>query len=291
MRQADRSGGGDYGSDNCYSGNMSASCGTSGQSGTGGGGTGGGSSGGTAKSGNQGVSTENVPPLGNGDLWVDQWTNGNGHLWVNLNYKVAEEYRLKAAMCVSDPILLACTSATGSDMSKNVTVGQALMYWVAGISPETMVYGDGSVVAGLMARTPEAGRARRAAMVKWTRNGDRDLKVLSDYSLGGFSKAEKAQQVTRDVGSMLGNLQDPNSVKVLLGSFQIEGKALASSKRGIRVRFSVDENSTVVAAHLVTGYSGPASRMVQRDFGAGIGVFMHPVNQKITWRETLLYER
>lgn len=282
------------GSDNCYGGNHSASCNPTGQGGAVPGAAPGGSrgtaGGGGYSGGNQGVSTEIVPPLGNGDLWIDQWTNGNGHLWVNSNYQIAEEYRLKAAMCMSDPILLACTSSTASTISKGVTVGQALMYWATGTAPQAMVYGDGSDIAGLMARTPEAGRARHAAMEKWKRHGNRDLARLSTYSIGKFSTAQKAAQVTRDAGSMLGNLQDPNSVKVLLGSFKITGRVLASSKRGIQVKFMIDEISDIPsAAHLITGYEGLAAMMVEGYLGDGVGSFMTPVSQKVTWRETLLY--
>ncbi|MFF2408322.1 RHS repeat-associated core domain-containing protein [Streptomyces sp. NPDC058092] len=277
----------------CYAGNMSASCdGYSGNNmGTGGhgGGTARGTNatGGTASAGGRGLMGPSDP--GNSDIWNYQWSP-SGAMWTNFTELSSEQRRLKSAMCMSDPILLACTASVDSTGSANITVQTALVMWMSGMASEKMVYGDGSIIAGLMARTPEAQSARTVAVRKWLKSGDSDLGSVGDpYSLGSMSKMAVAKQVTRDIGSVAGGLQDPNSVKVLLGSFQITGKVLASSKRGVQVRFTVDEDSTISsAAHIVTGYGTAASKAVSR-FDGGIAGAMHPVNQVVTWRETFVY--
>ncbi|MFF2012463.1 RHS repeat-associated core domain-containing protein [Streptomyces sp. NPDC058195] len=280
----------------CYAGNMSASCVGYGGNNMGTGGRGGGS-GGTARGTNAAGGTSSAggggrlmgpSDPGSSDIMLYQWSQG-GAAWLNLTEAMSDERRLKSAMCMGNPILLACTESVESTV--NLTVKEALEWWATGVAPDKMVYGDGSIIAGLMAKTPEAQSARAVAVQKWLKDGKKNLKAVgAPYSIKSMSKPEIANQLTRDLGSVMGGLQDPNSVKVLLGSFQITGEVVASSKRGVQVRFTVDENSTISsAAHIVTGYSGAATRFVAKYNGGIGGALMHPVNQIVTWRETFTY--
>ncbi|MFD7026834.1 RHS repeat-associated core domain-containing protein [Streptomyces sp. NPDC059917] len=202
-----------------------------------------------------------------------------------------ENRKLHDQMCRADPILLACTESLPSTLAPATGVMELLANWVLGIGPDDATYGDGSKMAMLMAGTKEAAGARVAALKKWKDTGKQDLKAVGDpYSLKSLSAPELGLQFLRDLLSATTNLRDANSVKVLLGSFQITGRVLASSSKGIQVQFMVDETSDFSSAvHLFTGYGTPGEFKAQALDRTGIFGMMGPKHHLVAWREELRY--
>ncbi|MFE0702058.1 RHS repeat domain-containing protein [Streptomyces sp. NPDC058872] len=253
-----------------------------------------GGTGGTASgSSNTGGATNSG---GLGPVWVIPTLHGI--IFVNMEEHFREQRKFENQICQSDPISLICTDPIASTDHLQTTVQSAVLDWITGSGAQARVYGDDSLIAGLMARTDKAQEARNKAVEKWLANGKGDLGKLSVYSLGEMSNRELVDQIDKDFNSILGGLQDPNSVKVMLGSFSITGRVIASSPKGIQVRFEVDEDMTVSSAgHLVTGYDTWAEKYVTKPLNSGgwlrnhsiLDPRMRDVNQIVTWRETLTF--
>ncbi|AWZ10548.1 RHS repeat-associated core domain-containing protein [Streptomyces sp. ICC4] len=202
----------------------------------------------------------------------------------------AETHRLHSQMCQADPILLACTEPAASTLAPDVSVQDVAALWVSGLGPTDLTFGDGSTLAMQLAATKLAEDARTKAMELSKSTNEGYFDNLANYSISDLEGMEFAGQLYQDLRSMGNGLEDPNSMKVLLGSFKITGRVVATSDEGVQVEFTVREETDLSSfAHLVTGYDGLDTLIVSQFDEGGIGGFARRRNLTVSWRETLRY--
>ncbi|MFD7560049.1 hypothetical protein ACFV9E_36795 [Streptomyces sp. NPDC059835] len=123
----------------------------------------------------------------------------------------------------------------------------------------------------LLAATDTAAEARAEVLGLW--NSTRtQFDDLASYSIGPLKGMEFAKKLLRDLKSLVTELKDPNSMKVILGSFKITGRVTAASDEGIQVTFTVREDVNFSSfMHLFTGYGTTAEKVAETYDKGGMG--------------------
>ncbi|MFE9782254.1 RHS repeat domain-containing protein [Streptomyces sp. NPDC005775] len=259
MRRHDSSGGADPGSDNCYAGNMSASC-----DGIGG--------------NNMGTSSDSGGSDGSGTTTSATTGGGSGsgtyltYIAGAKNIPVCFVCLIGAApvvgpltprvgmqnFCASDPINPACNPEDavlggGSDGFRELAAK-----WLLGALPPSGRYGEDSEIARELMMTDETARQRDVISSRYYNEG-----IVTDKIAKSISNDGIFSQLRKDVKPLVTG--DHNLATVGLGSYTTEYEVLRASPKGLQVRMTVKNNMTISSfLRPALGYETSRARFVER---------------------------